>query len=69
MIGCWFRSQVKSRGWAVNLHVSGQNRLMRCRQKGAKEASDEPQEEKYLLESKSTAFLGEGLPKQQQCES
>ena len=42
---------------------------MRCRQKGAKEASDEPQEEKYLLESKSTAFLGEGLPKQQQCES
>lgn len=42
---------------------------MRCRQKGAKEASDEPQEEKYLLESISTAFLGEGLPKQQQCES
>lgn len=42
---------------------------MRCRQKGAKEASDETQEEKYLLESKSTAFLGEGLPKQQQCES
>lgn len=42
---------------------------MHCRQKGAKEASDEPQEEKYLLESKSTAFLGEGLPKQRQRES
>lgn len=42
---------------------------MHCRQKGAKEASDEPQEEKYQLESKSTAFLGEALPKQQHCES
>ena len=42
---------------------------MHFRQKGAKEASDEPQEEKYLLESKSTVFLGEGLPKQRQRES